>query len=551
VTRLDTSIRRPPSACTRTGCLPARRAWWIAIAIASTAPLASAIAADDGGGTPAPRRAIDINEYRVEGADHLSQVEVETALAPFMGPGRDLEDVEKARLALEKAYSDKGYQAVTVAIPPQKVRDGIVTLKVTEGTVGRLRVRGSSWYSLSEIKREAPSLAEGTVPNFNDIVRDIVVLNQLPDRRVTPALRAGALPNTIDVDLNVTDRSPVHASLDVNNRYSAGTTPTRLNGSLRYENLWQQGHSLSFGFQTAPARFSDAKVFSLTYLARFLDVPWLTASVNGVLQNSDISTLGADAVQGRGRTAGARLGFTLPGPSTLFHNLSAGLDFKYYGKDIPNDPLGMPVHYVPLSAQYVASWAGDSSQTQASATVLFNLRGLSSSDAAFDSKRYNATGSFVTTRVEASRTEDLRGQFQLFARALGFFSPGPLIPSEQQTLGGAESVRGYLEAQAAGDRVALGALEARSPSLFRWLGGGAGSWLQEWRFHLFAEGGRVALRDPLPEQQSLFYLASTGGGTRVQLGMFHGELDVGVPLRSVGSIERYKPRFHFRLAGEF
>jgi len=68
---------------------------------------------------------------------------------------------------------------------------------------------------------------------------------------------------------------------------------------------------------------------------------------------------------------------------------------------------------------------------------------------------------------------------------------------------------------------------------------------------VFAEGGRVALRDPLPEQQSLFYLASTGGGTRVQLGMFHGELDVGVPLRSVGSIERYKPRFHFRLGGEF
>jgi hemolysin activation/secretion protein len=551
VTRLDTSIRRPPPACTRTGCLRARRAWWVAVAIASTAPLASAIAADDAGGAPASRRAIDIYEYRVEGADHLSQVEVETALAPFLGPGRELEDVEKARVALEKAYSDKGYQAVTVAIPPQKVRGGVVTLKVTEGTVGRLRVRGASWYSLSEIKREAPSLAEGTVPNFNDIVRDIVVLNQLPDRRVTPALRAGVLPNTIDVDLNVVDREPYHASLELNDRYSAGTTPMRLNGSVRYENLWQQGHSLSFGFQTAPARFSDAQVYSLTYLARFLEVPWLTASVNGVIQNSDISTLGGSAVQGRGRTAGARLSFTLPGASTLFHNLSAGLDFKYYGKDIPTDPFGMPVHYVPLSAQYAASWTGDTSQTQASATVLFNLRGLSSSDVAFDSKRYGATGSFVTTRVEASRTEELRGRFQLFARALGFFSPGPLIPSEQQTLGGAETVRGYLEAQAAGDRVALGGLEARSPSLFGWLGAGAGSWLQEWRFHLFTEGGRASLVDPLPEQQSLFYLWSTGGGTRVQLGMFHGALDVAIPLRSVGSTQQYKPRLHFRVAGEF
>ncbi len=63
-------------------------------------------------------------------------------------------------------------------------------------------------------------------PNFGDVTKDIVSLNQWPDRRVTPALRAGVAPGTVDVDLNVEDKSPLHASLEVNNRQSPSTTPT-------------------------------------------------------------------------------------------------------------------------------------------------------------------------------------------------------------------------------------------------------------------------------------------------------------------------------------
>src|SRR5262249_30199922 len=107
---------------------------------------------------PTPRT-LDINEIRVFGADHLTAAEVESALTPFVGPRRTLEDVEKARAALEKEYVDKGFQAVVVAIPPQTVRDGVVTLQVTEGKVGRLRVNGTRWFSPFLVRQQAPSVA--------------------------------------------------------------------------------------------------------------------------------------------------------------------------------------------------------------------------------------------------------------------------------------------------------------------------------------------------------------------------------------------------------
>ena len=503
--------------------------------------------------TPPPAaqpRTLDIEEFRVEGADLLTGLEVETALTPFIGKGRPLEDVEKARAALEKAYTDRGYQTVVVAIPPQTVRGGIVTLKVTEGKVGRLRVNGAHWFSPFEIKRLAPSVQEGKVPNFNELAEDIVVLNQWPDRRVTPAIRPGAEPGTVDVDLNVQETFPLHGSLELNNRYSVNTVHLRMNGAIRYDNLWQLGHSLGFSFQVAPKRPSDALVFAGNYLARFPGAPWFTLAFNGVIQDSDVSTLGGTAVRGRGRIFGTRAVANLPGSTEFFHALSVGLDYKLFLEDISlgESAQSTPVHYWPMTFQYGGTVLGRNTQTAFSVSAAFNLRGLSSNDVAFDAKRYKASASFVYFRGDLGHTQNLPADLQLFFKVSGQWAPDPLVGPEQFTAGGAETVRGYLEVEASGDFGALGSFEFRSPSLTRWLG----PTVTDWRFYVFTEGGRVWIHDALPEQKVFYTLWSAGGGTRFRLwDHLSGTLDVGVPLSSAGPTPKYQPRIHFRLAGEF
>ena len=305
-------------------------------AVAATAP-AGAASSEGEGETSSPAasseqsaKPLDILEYRVDGADLLSQSEVEAAVYPHLGPGKTPAEVEAARAALEKAYFAKGYQTVAVSIPPQKVRGGVVLLKVTEGKVGRLRVRGSRYFDLEEIKAATPSLAEGTVPNFEAVSKDIVALNQLPDRRITPALKAGVKPGTVDVDLNVEDELPLHGSLELNNRYSADTTKLRTTGTLRYDNLWQHGHSASLSYQVAPKRKEDGEVYSASYLARFASVPWFSLLGYWVDQDSDVSTLASMNVAGKGQIFGARGLLTLPGESDFFHTLSLGVDRKKF-----------------------------------------------------------------------------------------------------------------------------------------------------------------------------------------------------------------------------
>lgn len=94
-----------------------------------------------------PETLLNVREYRVRGSKLLGPDEIGAAVYPYLGPYRSVKDIDEARAALEKAYKDKGYQTVVVDVPEQSGRGGIIFLEVVENQVGRLRVRGSRYFS--------------------------------------------------------------------------------------------------------------------------------------------------------------------------------------------------------------------------------------------------------------------------------------------------------------------------------------------------------------------------------------------------------------------
>src|SRR5262249_27856976 len=148
---------------------------------APDAPKADMPPANDAPAMSPNDRRFDIFEYVVDGNTVLAVPDVEEAVYPFLGEDRNSVDVDKARDALEQIYRAKGYQTVQVVIPEQGIESGIIHLQVVENPIGRLRVVDSKYHSLEQIRRNAPSLAEGKVLNTNDVQKDIVALNQSPD----------------------------------------------------------------------------------------------------------------------------------------------------------------------------------------------------------------------------------------------------------------------------------------------------------------------------------------------------------------------------------
>ena len=510
--------------------------------------LMAPLPATDPAGTPSDT--FTIREYRIKGSRTLPPLTVEEAVYPFLGRARTVADIDLARAALEKAYHDAGFSAVTVEVPAQDGNAGIIFLQVSENPVGRLRVRGSRFHSPSAITAAAPELAEGTVLNFAGVNRAVLRLNRQRDLRITPDLKQGTTPGTIDIDLKAEDSLPLHGSIELNNRHNEGTTPLRLNGSLSYDNLWQAAHSVGFNFQVAPERPDDATVFSAWYLARFREIDWLTLLLQGTKQDSDVSTLGGLAVAGRGNVLGIRLIATLPGNEKLYHSISTGPDWKNFREDIVLDgtATSTPLRYVPLSVSYSAALKNGPHQSDIQTTLTFGLRGTGSNPAAFDSKRYLANGSFVHLRADVTHTHQLPGRAELHARVQGQLSNDPLINNEQFSAGGLSTVRGYLESAALGDSAIAATLELRSPSLLT-KSASSGS---DWRFHTFIDAARVSLNDPLPEQQDVFNLLSIGAGTRLSFrNHLEASLDAGLPLRAIGNTDRGDWFLSVRLQSDF
>jgi hemolysin activation/secretion protein len=513
---------------------------------------------------PTPAARFDIDDFTIKGADRLTQLEVEEAIYPFVGPGRTAEDVEKARAALEKAYHDKGFQTVSVAVPQQSVKGGVVVLEITELKVGRLRVKNARYFDVDKIKAKASSLKEGTVPNFGEVTKDIVSLNQWPDRRVTPALRAGVTPGTVDVDLVVEDKLPLHASVELNNRRSPNTSALRVIGTVRYDNLWQLGHSLSFTYQTAPERRSDAEVFSASYLARIPDVDWLSVLVYGLTSKSDVATVGGVNVVGPGQTVGARAVMTLPSAENLYHSLSVGLDYKHYGEIVRlgTDATSSPITYFPVVVSYGGAYQTENFTTQLNASVTFNTRPPSSETSAFDAKRAYASGRFAHFNIDASHLQELPGGFQGYGRFIGQISDGPLVSSEQISVGGLDSVRGYLESEILGDNGVIGNFELRSPNVGEMLQDTlkerAGEYappitiFNDWRLFGFVDKGVAEVLHPLAEQQAHFNLWSYGFGARLKL-LDHvsGMFVYSTPMIRQVYTQAREPRVNFRVWGEF
>jgi hemolysin activation/secretion protein len=517
------------------------RELWLAVLAATLAPCL--------GAQETSEVRLFVREIRVQGATVLSSEDVQRTVYPYLGPGRTLDDVERARAALEALYQEKGYQAARVEVPPQQARRGVVLMKVTEGRIGRLRVTGSRYNDIEKIRAAAPSLQEGKVPNYNDISRDAVALNQRADRRIMIEPKPGAEPGLLDVDLKVEDEAPITASAELNNRYSADTTKLRLNTAASYDNLWQEGHSIGGSLQTTPLDwFDEVMVYSGFYLARFDALPEWTFQASATKQDSNISTLGGTAVAGRGEIYGLRATRVLPSSPGAFHSLSFGIDRKHFTQQVnaAGAATNTPVTYFPISLLYSGAIQSERSETDFFIGTTLHVRGLGSDSAEFDLNRFRADPSFITLRTDFSHMFKLSGGFTLTGRTQGQLASGPLLSNEQFAGGGLDTMRGYLEGESLGDHGVFGSVELGSPSL---IPGGAEK--NTLKVHAFIDGGALILTEPLPDQDSRFALVSYGIGMRLRFfNHLEGSVNVAVPVYDEGKTEAGEPFVSFVIKGQ-
>lgn len=475
---------------------------------------------------PVAGRSFDIREIQVDGNTVLEPVDIETVMEFFVGERRSAADVDAARTALEKLYRELGYHTVSVTIPRQTIQDGVVLLQVNETTVARTVVEGGDYTSISQVKKEVPSLAPGAVPRMQDVQEDMVYANRLATRRVTPELQPGREPGTVDVKLKVEDDLPISGSLGVNNEHSRGTSSERMSANLSYDNLFQVGHSLNLLYMTAPQRTDDGTTWSLSYNAPLGDSSW-NLGLSLMKTDSDIP-LGASANALTdnftvGASAAKRFSSSI---ENWYPSISFGGDFKnYQSSTVVRSPQGSlsfdtPLDYMPFNLTLLGSYYGDRHRVDGNIAAVFTIAAIGSNETELDQARFGADGQSLYLRATLKDSIRLPKGFSFNARLTGQITGQALLPAEKLSMGGMDTVRGYFESEVSGDRGIAGSLELRLPSLSEIYADSKWAlWLTEFQGYLYVDGARLTDHGPFIDADSprAYTLLSAGAGLSARL----------------------------------
>ena len=127
----------------------------------------------------------------------------------------------------------------------------------------------------------------------------------------------------------------------------------------------------------------------------------------------------------------------------------------------------------------------------------------------FECKRAGARSNFAVLRGDVQRSQVLGAGWDLTVRLDFQAASQPLVPSEQFSAGGVDSVRGYLDAEQSGDDAWRTRLEVRTPALWPQAGIDA-------RAIGFLDWASLVRKEPLPGEEGSYSIGSLGLGMRLR-----------------------------------
>ena len=489
-----------------------------------------------------------ISRFDVQGNTLLSDSQVQTLLAPFAGPQRDFSDIARAVEVLEGAYRERGYSAVQVQLPEQELERGVVRLNVLQTPLGKVAISGNAYVDDANVRRALPLLREGETPNLPALSQSLKLANENPARKLEVKLAGGEADGTVDASIAVADERAWKATLNLDNTGSKDSGKTHAGVVLQHANLWGRDHVASLQYTTSLEHANQVGVYGLGYhvpLYALGDSLDFFASYSNVDSGSVAAGIFDLAVSGRGTTAGARYNQNFGKRDNYEPKLVYGLDFKAYRNSLQffGMELGTNVTVHPVSIGYIGAWSLPRGEASVGLTLARNIPGgKNGSQQDFTLARVGAKAAYSTLRLSASHAQVLDNDWQWRALFNGQYTPDALVPGEQFGVGGAATVRGFLEREVANDSGANLNLELYTPN---WCGDGG----YQCRALAFYDTAWVRRNHGLPGEIDSMAIGSAGLGLRILLNRYANlQLDYAHVVNPGQTGRRDANRLHFRVA---
>jgi len=447
-----------------------------------------------------------VKGFKILGNKKVSLNEIEKITKEFEGKEITINDLKIISDRITEIYWNKGYITSFAYIPPQKIVDGTIEIKIIEGRAGKIKIEGNKYYTDKFIEKHFDSVKKEEILNNKTLERSLLILNEYPKLNVYANLTKGEVEGTTDIVLDVKEKSyPINFSIFGNNFGSRYTGSTRVGFSLDFANLTKNGDILSLtgignienlnmmnyykiGYGI-PLMGTGGKIgLSYSKMKYEIDEEWIPLGVDG---ESEIYTLFLNYPFIKTRTQNLILLSSLNYKDMrnyLFERTYVNSHDKFLTLElgIQKDKLFKNSHLY---------WVAKTS---------FGLWGESEEDYLYSKNWFKFNFDLVDI-FKISKTE-------LITKFSTQFSPDNLFTGEKMIIGGPDSVRAYPTGEYLGDYGYLLSLELRTPFI---PGESSINKYMNWAF--FVDHGGVYKNYVLPGEKSSHYATGIGAGLRITI----------------------------------
>jgi hemolysin activation/secretion protein len=426
-----------------------------------------------------------VRSFWFEGNTAFSNEELAKVTEPFTNREVTSGELEEARRAVTLHYINHGYVNSGAVLPDQTPTNGIVTLRIVEGHISRIEVRGNHWlrdgFITSRLERwDGPPL------NINQLTEGLEVLRQNPNvRQINAELKPGAAPGEGILDARVVDDLPFRVGLQADNHRPPSVGAEEISLLLADLNLTGNSDALNlrYGIADSGPHGFDFSGFNNVEGSYALPLNSYDTTLGAHASKLDTSIIeqpfATGAVLHAVSSETVSYGVFLRQPFFQTANHEAAItiafdrgqnDTTFFGRPFSISPGAVNGRMIVSALRLSQEWLGRDQNQVLALRSTFNV-GLDVLNATDHASEPN--GQFFSWLGQAQYVRRLfNTQNQLIFRLTGQWTDEPLLALEQISVGGAATVRGYRENTLVRDRGIVSSLEFRVPVLFNKAGAG-------------------------------------------------------------------------------
>lgn len=491
-----------------------------------------------------------------DGATVYNDAQLKSVFADQIGQTVSLADVYGIANKLTAKYRNDGYILTQVVVPPQEIDGGVAKLRVVEGYVDNItisRADPNAPINMDNVRAYASQMAHGGPLNARSLERELLLINDLPGVTARSVLSPSATKTGAADMAIILDYDPVDGLVSIDNYGSRYLGPTQVGAAATLNSMLGMNEAISAQVVTAPQDWYELAYGSLGYEQ---PVGTLGTKVHFNASATDTDP-GWDLKQFdvKGRSYLLNVGATHPFIRSRSENLTGRLNFDWRRVKSSNnieDTRRDRISSLRLGGRYefIDTLIGAAANT-IDAEVSKGLGIFGASDEG-DANMTRADADPQATKLEAEvqRLQRVTSDVNLLLSARGQIASNALLSSEEFSVGGINSGRGYDPSEITGDHGISGKVELQWKEPLKY---SDKSFLESYQLYGFYDIGRVWNEDATTSSQKRDSLASVGAGVRFDLPYdVEGGLAVAFPLtREVATKNDQDPKYYFNLSKRF